>query len=66
LFRHARSLITTRAFPLLLPLPTAAFSTIMAKLNITAEELFAQAESNGYKKGLTERKTALEITKAQR
>ena len=48
----------TRAFPLLLPpfssfslLPTAAFSTIMAKRKATAEELEARAESNGYKRG---------------
>src|SRR5271155_5874799 len=35
----------------LLPLPTAAFSTIMAKRNATAEELEARAESNGYRRG---------------
>jgi hypothetical protein len=38
-------------FSLLLPLPTAAFSTTMAKRKATAEELEAQAESNGYKRG---------------
>jgi hypothetical protein len=36
---------------LLLPLPTAAFSTIMAKRKATAEELEARAEFNGYKRG---------------
>src|ERR1700733_2515838 len=36
---------------LLLPLPTAAFSTIMAKRKATAEELEARAESNGYERG---------------
>jgi hypothetical protein len=45
----------TRAFPPLLPpsfpLPTAAFSTTMARRKATAEELEAQAESNGYKRG---------------
>jgi hypothetical protein len=46
--------------PLLLPLPAAPFSTIMAKRKATAEELEARAESNGYKRGRTERKTALE------
>ena len=39
-----------RAFPFLLPLPTAAFSTIMAKRKATAEELEARAESNGYRR----------------
>jgi hypothetical protein len=34
----------------LLPPPTAAFSTTMAKRKATAEELEAQAESNGYKR----------------
>jgi hypothetical protein len=43
--------VLSRFFSLLLPLPTAAFSTIMAKRNATAEELEAQAESNGYKRG---------------
>jgi hypothetical protein len=37
-------------FPL--PLPTAAFSTIMAKRKTTAEELDVRAESNGYKRGV--------------
>jgi hypothetical protein len=41
----------SRFFSLLLPLPTAAFSTIMAKRKATAEELEAQAKSNGYKRG---------------
>jgi hypothetical protein len=54
--------VLSRFFSLLLPLPTAAFSTIMAKRNATAEELEAQAKSNGYKEGPTERKTALETT----
>jgi hypothetical protein len=55
----------TRAFPLLPPsfsllsLPTAAF-TIMAKRKATTEELGARAETNGYKRGRTERRTALE------
>jgi hypothetical protein len=35
----------------LLPLLTAAFSTIMTKRKATAEELEARAESNGYKRG---------------
>jgi hypothetical protein len=43
--------VLSRFFSLLLPLPTAAFSTIMAKRNATAEELEAQAKSNGYKRG---------------
>jgi hypothetical protein len=43
--------VLSRFFSLLLPLPTAAFSTIMAKRKATAEELEAQAESNGYKRG---------------
>ena len=38
-------------FSLLLPLPTAAFSTIMAKRKATTEQLGARAESNGYKRG---------------
>ena len=42
--------VLSRFFSLLL-LPTAAFSTIMAKRNATAEELEAQAESNGYRRG---------------
>ncbi len=41
----------SRFFSLLLSLPTAAFSTITAKRKATAEELEAQAESNGYKRG---------------
>jgi hypothetical protein len=40
----------SRSFSLL-PLPTAAFSTIMAKRKATAEELEARAESNGYRRG---------------
>ncbi len=43
--------LLSRFFSLLLPLPTAAFSTTMAKRKATAEELEAQAESNGYKRG---------------
>ena len=43
--------VLSRFFSLLLPLPTAAFSTIMAKRKATAEELEARAESNGYKRG---------------
>jgi hypothetical protein len=43
--------VLSRFFSLLLPLPKAAFSTIMAKRKATAEELEAQAESNGYKRG---------------
>jgi len=39
----------SRFFSLLLPLPTAAFSTIMAKRKATVKELETQAESNGYK-----------------
>ena len=39
------------ASSLLLPLPTAAFFTIMAKRNAAAEELLPQAESNGYNRG---------------
>ena len=42
--------VLSRFFSLLLPLPTAAFSTIIAKRKATAEELGA-AESNGYKRG---------------
>src|SRR3954454_20288735 len=65
-FRHARSLINNACFPAsspffsLLPRPTAAFSTIMAKQKATAEEREARAESNGYRRGPTERNTALE------
>jgi hypothetical protein len=40
----------SRFFSLLLPLPMAAFSTIMAKRKATAKELEAQAEHNGYKR----------------
>jgi hypothetical protein len=40
----------SRFFSLLFSLPTAAFSTIMAKRKATAEELEAQAKSNGYKR----------------
>jgi hypothetical protein len=43
--------VLSRFFSLLLPLPTAAFSTIMAKRKATAEEPKARAESNGYKRG---------------
>src|SRR5207248_4907625 len=38
------------------PSPTAAFSSLMSKRKFTAEELFALAESNDYKRGLIERK----------
>ena len=47
-FHQQRAL--SRFFSLLLPLPTAAFSTIITKRKATAEELEAQAESNGYKR----------------
>jgi hypothetical protein len=40
-----------QCFSLLLRLPTAAFSTFMAKQKARAEELEAWAESNGYKRG---------------
>jgi hypothetical protein len=40
--------VLSRFFSLL---PTAAFSTIMAKRKATAEELEARAKSNGYKRG---------------
>jgi hypothetical protein len=43
--------VLSRFFSLLLPLSTAAFSTIMAKRKATAEELLVRAESNGYKRG---------------
>jgi hypothetical protein len=43
--------VLSRFFSLFLPLPTAAFSTIMAKRKATAEELEARAESNGYRRG---------------
>jgi hypothetical protein len=43
--------VLSRFFSLLLPLPMATFSTIMAKRKATAEELEARAESNGYKRG---------------
>jgi hypothetical protein len=43
-------------FSLLLPLPTAAFSTIMAKRKATAEELEARAESNDYNRGAHRKK----------
>ena len=42
--------VLSRSFSLL-PLPTVAFSTIMAKRKATTEELGARAESNGYKRG---------------
>jgi hypothetical protein len=42
--------VLSRFFSLLLPLPTAVFSTIIAKREATAEELEARAESNGYKR----------------
>jgi hypothetical protein len=42
--------VLSRFFSLLLPLPTAAFSTITAKRKATAKELEARAESNGYKR----------------
>jgi hypothetical protein len=43
--------VLARFFSLLLPLRTTAFSTIMAKRKVTAEELEARAESNGYRRG---------------
>src|SRR5271155_1184934 len=45
--------VLSRFFSLL---PTAAFSTIMAKRKATAEELGARAESNGYKRGAHQEK----------
>jgi hypothetical protein len=42
--------LLSRFFSLLLPLPTAAFSTTMAKRKATAEELKVQAESSGCKR----------------
>jgi hypothetical protein len=42
--------VLSRFFSLLLPLPTAVFSTIMAKRKATAEELEARAESNDYRR----------------
>jgi hypothetical protein len=47
--------VLSRSFSLL-PLPTAAFSTIMAKRKATIEELEAQAESNDYKRGANREK----------
>jgi len=43
--------VLSRFFSLLLPLPTAAFSTIIAKRKATAEELEARGESNGCREG---------------
>jgi hypothetical protein len=43
--------VLSRFFSSLLSLPTAAFSTTMVRRKATAEELEAQAESNGYKRG---------------
>src|ERR1700733_7875584 len=43
--------VLSHFFSLLLPLLTAASSTIMAKRKATAEELEAQAESNAYRRG---------------
>ena len=42
--------VLSRFFSLLLPLPTATFSTTMAKRKVTAEELEARAESNGHRR----------------
>jgi hypothetical protein len=60
---HPLGWITTRSVPLpltLLALHTVDFSAAMAKRKATAKEPLAQAESNGYKRGLTERKTVLD------
>jgi hypothetical protein len=38
----------------------AAFITVTAMHRVMTEELLAQAESNGYKRGPIERETALE------
>jgi len=40
--------VLSRFFSLLLPLPTAAFPTVMAKRKATTEEPGTRAESNGY------------------
>jgi hypothetical protein len=48
--------VLSRIFSLLLPLPTAAFSTIMTKRKAAAEELEARPESNGYKRGAHQEK----------
>jgi hypothetical protein len=42
--------VLSHFFSLLLPLPTAAFSTIMTKRKATAKEPEALAESNGHKR----------------
>jgi hypothetical protein len=42
---------------------TAAFSAVMGTRKIMAKKLLVQAESDGYKRGLDERKTALETTR---
>jgi hypothetical protein len=42
--------VLSRFFSLLLPLPTAVFSAIMAKRKATDEELEARAESNDYRR----------------
>jgi hypothetical protein len=44
-------------FSLLFPLPSSAFSTIRAKRKVTAEELDARAESNGYRRGAQPRES---------
>jgi hypothetical protein len=54
--------VLSRFFSLLLsssPLRTAAFSATMPKRKATAEELEAQAESNGYRKGVYREKDSV-------
>jgi len=48
-------------FSLLFPLPSSAFSTIRAKRKVTAEELDARAESNGYRRGAHREKVSTEM-----
>jgi len=52
------------SFSLLLPLPTVAFFTTMAKRKATAEELEAQTNLAAIREGRTERKTAFKITRS--
>jgi hypothetical protein len=51
--------VLSRFFSLLLPLPTAAFSTIMAKRKATAEGWKLEPNPTAITEGHTERKTAL-------
>jgi len=53
---YTLGLITTRFVPLLC-------ASYMAKRKVTPEELLTRAESNGYKRGASERKMALEMTR---